>query len=55
MGKFNSSLTRVQTVFKTLYEIDPSGENWVKLLLDKATRRDSLNSVATEVSFDHSY
>ena len=53
MGKFNSSLTRVQPIFEALYETDPSGGSWVKSLLDIATRNDSLNSAATEINLGH--
>ena len=33
MGKFDSSLTRVQPVFNALYEKDPIGKSWVSALL----------------------
>ncbi len=38
MGKFNSSLTRVQPVFNALYERDASGETWLCQLLGMANR-----------------
>ena len=53
MGKFNSSLSRVQPILKALYEIDPSGESWIKSLLDIASRRDFLHTAVTKISLGH--
>lgn len=38
MGKFDSSLTRVQPVFEALYRRDASGETWLRQLLGMASR-----------------
>ena len=38
MGKFNSSLNRVQPVFKALYKRDPSGASWLQPLLRMVKR-----------------
>ena len=53
MGNFNSSITRVQPILKALYEIDPSGESWIKSLLEITTRNASPTSAAKEISFGH--
>ena len=53
MGKFSSSVTRVQPILKALYEIDPSGESWIKSLLDIASRRDFLHTAVTKISLGH--
>lgn len=37
MGKYDSSLTRVQPVFKALYCRDKKGESWLRPLLELAT------------------
>lgn len=39
MGKFDSSLTRVQPAFKALYEMDRSGESWLHQFLEMAARK----------------
>jgi len=46
-------LTRVQPIFKALYKTDRSGDSWVNSFLDIATRNDSHNSAATEISLGH--
>lgn len=38
MGKFDSSLTRVQPVFEALYRRDASGETWLRQLLGQSSR-----------------
>jgi hypothetical protein len=38
MGKYDSSLTRVQPVFTTLLNRDPSGESWLPILFDLASQ-----------------
>lgn len=38
MGRFDSSLNRVQPVFKALYKKDPSGASWIQALLMLAKR-----------------
>jgi hypothetical protein len=38
MGKFDSSLKRVQPVFKALYKKDPSGVSWLQPLLKMVKR-----------------
>ena len=38
MGKYDSSLTRVQPVFNALYEKDPIGKSWVSALLHLGSR-----------------
>jgi len=38
MGRFDSSLNRVQPVFKALYKKDPSGASWLQALLMLAKR-----------------
>jgi len=53
MRRFNSSITRVQPIFKALYEMDPSGESWVTSLLAIATRGNSLHTAVTENSLGH--
>src|SRR5512139_3292584 len=53
MRRFNSSITRVRPIFMALYEMDPSGDSWVKLLLAIATREDSLHTAVTEISLGH--
>ena len=53
MRRFNSSITHVQPIFKALYEMDPSGERWVKSLLAMATRGNSLHTAVTENSLGH--
>lgn len=40
MGKYDSSLTRVQPVFNALYEKDPTGISWVKSFLRLGSRTD---------------
>jgi hypothetical protein len=39
MGRFDSSLTRVQPVFSALYEMDRSGESWLHQFLEMAARK----------------
>jgi len=39
MGRFDSSLTRVQPVFQALFRRDTSGETWLRQLLGMAKRR----------------
>ena len=38
MGRFDSSKTRVQPVFRALHRLDPSGERWLRSLLQIAGR-----------------
>ena len=46
MGKSDSSLTRVQPVFKALYKQDPFGDSWLRPLLAMAKRKDDSRSAA---------
>jgi hypothetical protein len=46
LGKFDSSLTRVQPVFEALYQRDTSGETWLGPLLGMGTRGVGPESVA---------
>jgi len=39
LGRFDSSLTRVKPVFEALYQLDASGETWLRQLLGMAKRR----------------
>jgi hypothetical protein len=38
MGKYNSSLTRVQPIFNSLYKTDNTGKSWIRDLLKMANR-----------------
>lgn len=47
MGKHDSSLTRVQPVFKALYELDATGESWIGRFLKMGSLYDSSEGVAS--------
>lgn len=53
MGKFDSSLTRVQPVFKALYEMDRSGESWLRQFLEMAARKTRPEPVEILPSLGH--
>jgi len=53
MGKFDSSLTRVQPVFKALYWQDTTGEAWLRRLLGMAQREAGAETVAVPAALGY--